>query len=281
MSASFVVEEGAYGPRLAMTGSWADEARAYMEREGIDELYLNYARGWKGDDLRFLSRLGWLKAFTILDWKIQDVSPIHSLTELLMLEVSTYCKTPIHFGSFPKLEECRLSWRAGADSVFSCGTLRRFVVSEYGERSTTSFTGLQQLESLSIVGGEVERLDGLGSLRRLRFLGLYNLRRLRSLAGIEKLSQLEGLEINECPLLHRIDEIGQLKNLRRLELNENGKIETLKPLEQLRELREVFFYGSTSIADGNLTPLSVLPHLEKTSFQNRRHYTHTREALHR
>jgi hypothetical protein len=207
------------------------------------------------------------------------VSPIHYLTRVEMLEISTYCKTEIHFESFPALEDCRLTWRERAASLFECSILRRLFLSDYSRESTDSFARLARLEALSIASSAVTSLEGLGSLRMLKFLGLYGLKRLRSLEGIESLANLETLEVNECRSLSGIAEIGQLNNLRRLELNDDGRLPSLKPLESLRELREVLFYESTNILDGDLSPLTQLPRLKKVSFRNRHHYSHRREQL--
>lgn len=279
MSGPCVVEQSAFGPRLVLTGGWNDGIREHMLRNGVADLYLNYARGWSGRDLSFLQDLGWLKAFTILDWRIEDVSPIHYLTRVEMLEISTYCKTAIHFESFPALEDCRLTWRERAASLFECSTLRRLFLSDYSRESTDSFARLPRLEALSIGSSAVTSLEGLRALKMLKFLGLYSLKRLRSLEGIESLAQLETLEVNKCRSLSGIAEIGQLNNLRRLELNDDGRLPSLKPLEGLRELREVFFYESTNILDGDLSPLTQLPRLKKVSFRNRHHYSHRREQL--
>ncbi len=39
------------------------------------------------------------------------------------------------------------------------------------------------------------------------------------------------------------------------------------------------FYESTNIIDGDLKPITKLNKLNKVSFQNRKHYTHNREAF--
>jgi Leucine-rich repeat (LRR) protein len=278
VSTNYVIEDGVYGNRLVVTGPWFDDLAALMRRRGIEELYLNYARGWKGN-LAFLPSLPWLKAFTILDWNIEDVSPIHSLTELRMLEVSAYYNTEIRFPGFQSLEDCRLQWRDGAHSLFQCKGLLNLFVSDYSHRSSEPFGNLRLLRSLTIAGGPLNNLRGLGSLVMLEFLGLHELGRLKSLAGIENLLALKTLEISGCRAIKRIDEVGQLKNLRRFQLTDGGEIDSIKPLASLNDLREILLYGSTNVADGDMSSLLQLPVLEKVSYKNRAHYTHTRESL--
>lgn len=277
MSAGYVLEQGVYGPRLVVTGPWSEGIRAYMESHRIDDLYLNYARGWKGSSLEFLAQVPWLKAFTILDWAIRDVSPVHHLRDLRMLEISTYCDTEIDFEIFPHMEDCKLTWRRGATSLFNSRTVRRLFLSDYVIETSDLFGQLTQLESLSVAGGALRSLEGLRPLHHLHFLGLYNLKKLKSLRGLEALATLGSLEINECPGISHINELAQLKNLRRLEINEDGEIESLRPIAALAKIREVYFYGSTRIRDGDLSTLRTLPQLAKVSFQDRPHYNLRRD----
>jgi Leucine-rich repeat (LRR) protein len=278
-STDFVIEHGAYGPRMVVTGAWTDGHAKHMRQQGIEDLYLNYARGWKGTNLTFLDDLEWLKAFTILDWNIMDVSPVHNLKELRMLEVSTYCDTELRFESFPSLVECKISWREKARSLFSAKSIKRLFVSDYTSKDADLFGQMSQLVSLSIAGGSLQSVVGLRPLRELTFLGLYNLTRLKSLQGVESLTILEALEVNDCPALSEIAALAPLTKLRRVELNDDGKIASIQPIGKLLELREFYFFGTTEVQDGDLSPLAVLPHLEKTSFQNRPHYNRRREEL--
>src|SRR5690348_16386240 len=111
-------------------------------------------------------------------------------------------------------------------------------------------------------------------MKKLFSLRLANLKRLTSLAGIEGLKRLEELDIHTCRSITSIEEVGFLPQLRKLYLNDDGEIESLKPLERLHCLREVLFYESTNILDGDLTPLVHQKNLLRVSFQNRRHYSH-------
>jgi hypothetical protein len=279
MSAPFILEHGIYGPRVTVTGRWTPAIAEYMRQKDVRELYLNYARGWNGTSLDFVATLPDLVAFTILDFTIADVTPIHQLAELRALEVSTYCTTPIDFHRFVKLETCNFYWRAGSESLFSRKTLRRLFLHRYAESGSEPFARLSELEELSIANSELREVEQLAALKQLRFLGLYNLNKLASLRGLEKLLRLETLEVNGCKSLGRIDEVAALVNLRRLQLNDDGRIASLAPLRSAVDLEDVLFYESTNIVDGDLTPLVSLPRLRHTAFQNRRHYTHRRESL--
>ena len=239
---------------------------------------LNHEKGWSGD-LSFLESWQALRAFTIIDFTIKTVEPVHQLRELRALEVLTYCDTTLRFSAFPYLEDCGIEWRAGAESVFDRTSLRNLYINRYHGRDLVAFSNLKNLTSLTLLDAPIATLSGIESLANLRFLRLGHLRRLRSLAHLEHLKQLEHLEVHTCPGISSIDELGTLTNLKTLHLNNSGTIASLRPLNALRNLETVLFYESTNVADGDLTPLTRQRELSRVAFQNRRHYSHTREQF--
>lgn len=272
-------EEGLYGKRAVATSAWAQQTTDYLLRNGIKELELNAAKGWKGSDLSFLAKLPALNSLKIIDFQISSVGPIHSLRELRHLEVSTYCQTEIKFSAFPQLQECALEWRSGARSLFDCLTLKRLFVNRYDGRDAKPFAQLASLESLAILNAPLENIQGLGSLGNLRTLRLANLKRLTSLTGVEHLENLEELDVNTCRAIGSIEQLSALSRLKSLNLNNVGAVESLKPLEHLSNLESVVFYESTNILDGDLSPLLDRKRLTRVSFQDRRHYSHRREEF--
>lgn len=281
MNGAVMLEPGTYGLRAVLKTSWSDQLAGFLIDSGTVELELNQAKGWKGNDLSFLSELPHLKSFEIFDFSIRNIAPIHSLHNLRRLGVTTYCRTELDFSAFPELESCGLEWRPRAVSLFDCVTLRRLFVNRYKGKDLAPFSQLVNLESLAILNALVESLCGLSALNRLRSLRLGGLKRLTSLAGIEALRNLEELEIHTCRAIGSIEEVGSLLRLRKLHLNNDGDVRSLKPLERLNDLESVLFYESTNVLDGDLSPLLRLPNLSRVSFQNRRHYSHRREEFDR
>jgi hypothetical protein len=66
--------------------------------------------------------------------------------------------------------------------------------------------------------------------------------------------------------------MSSLIGLRRLDVSEGGIIESLKPIADLRLLEQLYLYGSTKIADGDLTPLLGMTRMRDLRIMNRRHY---------
>jgi hypothetical protein len=271
------LEDGKYGSRAVLNANWSDQLIGYLSENEVVELELNQAKGWKGHDLSFLSKLPVLKSFEIFDFNISDIQPIHHLHNLRRLGVTTYCSTQIDFTAFPELVSCGLEWRSKAASLFECVTLKELFVNRYRGKDAEPFGKLVNLESLAILNAPVENLHGLSALTKLRSLRLANLKRLASLAGVERLVNLEELNIHTCRAIGSIKEVGSLSRLKKLNLNNDGDIESFKPLETLNGLELVVFYESTNITDGDLSPLLHQRNLSRVSFQNRRHYSHRRE----
>jgi len=204
---SIKVEDGKYGRRASATSAWSDKLTDFLIDSGIVELELNYTKGWRGDNIVFLDCLQQLLSFTILDWKIASVQPVHFLYQLRELRVLTTCRTEINFSSFPMLEKCSLEWRPKAKSLFDCVSIKNLFIDHYKAADTDSFSKLSNLESLAILNAPVKSLEGLGSLKNLKSLRLGGLRCLTSLAGIENLTNLEKLEIQTCRGIGSIDEL--------------------------------------------------------------------------
>jgi hypothetical protein len=271
------LEDGKYGRRAVLNSHWSDELVGYLVSNEVVELELNQAKGWKGEELSFLTSLPNLKSFEIFDFNIRNIEPIHHLHKLRRLGVTTYCSTRIEFSAFPELESCALEWRAKAASLFECATLKELFINRYNGKDSAPFGKLANLESLAILNAPLENLHGLSTLTKLRSLRLANLKRLATLEGIEGLTNLEELEIHTCRAIGSIREVGSLLRLKKLNLNNDGDIESLKPLDHLNGLEAVVFYESTNIVDGDLSPLLRQRNLARVSFQNRRHYSHRRE----
>jgi hypothetical protein len=272
-------ENGEYGLRAEIRSQWNEGLLRELLDANISELELNLGKGWRGRDIGFVKELSSLRAFTIHDFTINSVEPIHALNALEKLEVHTYCETPIRFECFPKLSSCGIEWRKGSQSLFNVVKLQELFVNRYDGSKSEVFSSLVNLEKLTILNAIFPGIQGFQTLVKLRSLRLGNLIHLSSLSGIQDLIRLEELIIDLCVRIMEIPEISHLYNLRRLMLANLGAIKSLSPINFIENLEEVLFSGTTNILDGNLAPLKNLRNLKKTSFQNRRHYSHRREEF--
>lgn len=276
---AFKIERGRRGPRVSPTGEWDDSIALYMKKNGIRELFLNSARGWRGRTMDFLEDLTELEGLWIIDSTVDDISPIHCLKNLKALSVTTLSRTHIDFSCFPQLELCVLDWEPGYASVFDCVWLRGLFVDNFKGKDSSAFSTLKNLSSLSILNGPLPDIRGLAELTDLKHLALCNLRKLSSLDGLENLTNLTHLEVHGCRRIGNINAIGNLRGIIMLQLDETGDIESLAPLRGLDQLRHLFFIGGTNVLDGDLSVIENLPALGGLSFMNRKHYSHRREEF--
>ena len=276
---SFRVDHGQYGECIVLTGKWDDGVAEYARKNSIRELIVNSEVGGTIKDLSFLSRFPDLIGFTILDFNIGDILPIHQLHKLKFLEISTYCSTPIDFSQFPELESCTFYWRSKSQSLFQCKTIKKLFIHGYPFPDAVKLAELENLEDLSIVSSSIVNIESLGLLKRLEHLGLYVLGKLSSLAGLERCVHLKELAIGTCRQISSIWEVGNLIHLESLQLDNCGDIDSIKPLKKLARLKKLSFVESTNILDGDLSPILKLglQYGHNLSFQNRRHYSHKRE----
>jgi hypothetical protein len=282
MAAGWDIEDGRFGPRMVVRGPWSATTLDAARSCAIKELELNHAKGWVGEDLRFLSGLSdILESFTIIDFAINDVAYINDLALLRFLDVNTYCKTELRFSQLPRLEECSLEWRPKARSLYEHRALKRLFLNKWNDGSDLArFSGMTQLESLRLCSPtRLESLAGIDTLTRLNRLELALASRLTSLAGVEKLADMQCLEIHSCRKIGDISHVASLRRLGGLSIINCGDIKSIRPLRGLLKLEKVLFYESTNVIDGDLSPLKELPHLKQVAFMERPHYSLTRQDL--
>jgi hypothetical protein len=270
-------EKGLLGTKAIIKGLWHDSyIKLFSERE-VKELELNDGKGWRGENIDFLTFLPYLKSLILIDFGVKSIEAIHTLKGLLKLEILTYSKTPINFNAFPNLLQCGFEWIKGSDSLFEISSLQKLFINSYDKKDSAVFSNLFNLKELSILNSKIENLQGLTSLKNLRILRLGNLKKVTSLQGLQNLVELEELEIQRCKGISNISELLKLNKLKHLLLSDLGDITSIKGIECLTELKDFLFYESTNITDGDLSPITKLKSLNKISYQNRKHYSHRRE----
>lgn len=279
MNDKIVFEIGDFGTRAVVKSAWRENYTSLLLDKNVSELELNHAKGWHGSNVDFLQYLPDLISFTIIDFNamLKSIKAVHCLEKLKVLNISTYCKTPIDFNFFPVLEKCGFEWRKGSESLFSRISLVKLFLNSYNKNDSNVFSPLTNLTDLAILNAPLKELLGLASLRHLVRFRIGNLNKLTSLQGIGGLSKLEELKIQRCRRIQSISEILNLYNLKRFLLLDSGDIESIKGIENLTKLETFLFYESTNIVDGDLSPLLKLKKLSNIAFQSRKHYTPSRE----
>ncbi len=270
----YIIENSKYGKKLILCSTLTEETVRYCLENDVRELELNWAKGFKAENLSLIKNLTELQMLDICDYTIKDVSGIHCLKNLKELHISTHCKTPIDLSNFGRLESLALFWRKGASGFESLKNLKKLFLYKYNPacKDLSELTALEKLEYLSLKLPAIEAVGNLENLRSLKFLGIYGGTKLQNIDGLTGLENLQTLEIDTCKKIGSINIVGQISSLENLSVSNCGEIESLKPISKLVNLTELRFIESTNITDGDIKIVSNLPKLEKIIFQNRKHY---------
>lgn len=253
---------------------WKPQYAKLVRRARVDRLVVTSAT-----NLDFLADVPPLRTLEVHHHPLKDVRGIEAQPALRTISLNAYYRTPLDFSRFRSLEELHLDWGPGAESIAKVTSLVDLSVNRWPGADLTPLTELRGLRWLRIATAPLTSLRGVEAFERLEHARFLELRRLEDIAPLEAVaSTLEDLDFNTCPRIRSLHPLRSLTRLRRLLVLNCGEIESLAPIEGL-SLEEFLFYDSTNIRDGDLSVLLRMPLLRDTSFQDRRHYSHRRDAI--
>lgn len=263
-----------YGTTLVLEGPWSDDLLPVIEENKVTGLWINYARGFVGNDITFLKKLPDLKYLLIASYWLDDVSPINGLSNLRSLYLSATTYKGIDFSGLRRLEKLSLDYTTGMKSLVKCTSLRYLNVGSLRVKDLTILSELQGLDFLEVSSSPVADLDGIENLPHLRVIALYYLTKLTDISALAKCPRLEIVDIEACRKIGSIEPVRPLTRLKRLQFSKCGQIESLSPVGDLKDLVDLIFDYDTNIVDGDLDPMTKLKKLQYTYFLDRPHYNH-------
>ena len=243
-----------------------------IKKRGIKRVSFNRERGFTGS-LRHLEELTDIEHLNIVG-NVADAGPIGSMPSLRHLQLESHDESVIDFSGLQNLETCFLVWRSGSETLFDCKKLQCLYLYSYPYSDLAGLSSLEALTSLEV--GPAPRLRSLGgsnNLLELRKLGVYHAPNLNEIDPLASHTELRHLSFDSCRGLRGIDPVANCVNIRRLDLVDCGSIQSIEPIRFLNRLEVLFFYGDTTISDGDLSVLMELESLQFLSFANRRHYS--------
>ena len=276
-----VFENDADGPKARAISPWSpDDARA-LRQSGVRRFEVGYGYGDHG--FPFKDGLDRLDDLNVNHLALRSDGDVAALPDLRHLSLGTYSDDAVDFRVFRRLERLYLNWRPNAETAFECPSLRSLSVAGCPLTNLGPLSGLSALEGLRIASArKLISLDGVQHLPNLRTLWLLDDRALVDLEALADTgSSLTELWLSSCRKVTAIDAVARHRDLRRLALIDCGRIASLAPLAGLPMLEEFWFYGTTVIEDGDMTPLLAMPALQRVAFAPRRHYTHRNEDIER
>lgn len=272
------------GTFLIISGHWNEDIEAFVLKNKVDSLYLNYALGWQDNNVSFLEGLGHLKKLKIIAHKIENLKVINQLYNLryLSLDVGSQSKDSIDFANFSELKECSFHWLKGSRNLSCCQTLEKIFLYDYPSQDMETVFKLKNLRELHVVSSRrIDNIDGIDQLGLLTHLELSYLHKLSCIFPLSTLKKLTHLEINSCKKINNIEALSTLINLKILLLENLDDIISLKPLKSCINLEYLGFTNSTKILDGDFDFLKELTQLKTIVYQNRKHYSDKRQDLQR
>lgn len=267
-------KESANRKGMLLRGPWRPEYLDTYQSEGIRAVYLNSAKGWSDFDLSFLGDLSDLEELGIIAPHVTGVEALSRLTQLRQLEFTAAAKGQVAFDHLHHLEKCYLYWWPGASSIFQCVSLQDVTLDGLRALPEDWYQNWRLLTSLAIQNSPIKSIPNLSAVAPLTNLELANLKTFDDFSPIGDLRSLRWLSISGCKRLQSIDFVANLRALEILLLIDDGEIASLSPVQNLTALKALSFVGSTTVVDGDLTPLTQLPHLSMLGFGSKRHYTH-------
>lgn len=272
---SWVVEQGANGRTLVVTGEWSERANDALLSGAADGLVLNYARGFTAASLDFIQPAWKLRRLSLLDRSMTDLEPLTRLAPTLEeLSVQASTEATLDLDGFDLLRNLAAPWPLIAPTLGRLSTLQGLVTFEgFGEQDLRVLRDHVLLEQLTIKDARcLESLDGVEA-PDLRVVQLQRAPRLRDISAlVGSRDSLTELRLESVPGLKRVDDIGLLRNLRFLEVGDCAHIDSLAPLSGLRLLEVLYAWGTTEVVDADLTPLLQLPALRELRMRPRRSY---------
>ena len=271
--ANYLIEDGENGRALVVTGPWTPKTERIVASGKVDGLVLNYARGFVEPNLKFLD--AWpLRHLDVLDRSLVDLDPIVRLKDTLEdLSVQAAAAASLDLGEMPRLHALAGEWELIRWQVRITEALRRLITWRYDEETLISLNDHVALEHLTIKDApHLRSLLGIEHLLALRTLELRAVPALDEIEAISDLVKLTELTLEGAREIDTLDAIIKLTDLTHLGVADCGEIQSLAPLSGMARLTSFYGWGTTRIADNDLTPLLCLTKLADLRMRSRPGY---------
>ena len=191
---------------------WSDDIYDFIIQNEIKAIYLNTAKGWKGSDYSFLSKLKTIEELHIISSEGKNLSAIESMINLKELSITCYTKDEIDFRKLEKLEKCYLSWWKNSSSIMECVSLKELYIDEVKLKDLSKMATLINLNNLTIANSPVLSIKWIEKLKNLKELSLLNCKKIEDFSPISNLKFIKRLTIDGCKFLNDLDFVKPLKN---------------------------------------------------------------------
>ena len=237
----------------------------YIIKNNIENLSFNQYDGFSSNEMTPYSNIETIKRLEIVLDNIES-DQIVKFKNLIYLYMNSPIKTKMDLSVFTKLQYLNLEWNTKILNLDTLDSLRSLTLRRY-KGNTIELIKLESIKELIFIQGNINSLNFINSLKRIKKLGLFYLKNLLEIKPIEHLN-LEGLEIDRCKNIQYKDSLSFCKELKQLKISDSSSIPNLSFLAKLKNLKFFSFVG-TNIENGDITPCLNLNYV---GFDDKRHY---------
>ena len=267
---------------FVVVGPWSAKTEDAVLSKTFDMLVLNYALGFQARDLDFLDGLP-VRSIDLLARTISNVEGLYRVPHLQRLQLTSGARE-LDCNRLPHLRSLSTDWSVIARSIrYITRHIEELLALDYTAPDFDELPELPRLTSLWVKGRL--RLSSLHALSEvsgvLATLYVASASQLRDVTGLDGVaSTLVDLHVERGKNVADWSPALRCRKLEQLQLSECGNIATLRGIESATGLVRVDLHGSTTITDGDLTPLLKLPLLKDLRLVNRRHYVPSTPEVH-
>jgi len=237
------------------------------------------------ESLEFIIQCPTIRHLQIFPSRYADESfsfaPLYELPEILSLSVQNIYGSQeqyigeVDYSRIKGLEKLSLDADEGVLSYNlnynKIASLKSLGVSGFkGEkRNLTDLFCSEQLDTLRMIGGRFQSLDGIERSNQMQCLYIHYNRCLEDITALGKIAKtLKALRIENCPKIKDFSVLAELENLELLELTGSNTLPDLSFVRCMRNLKTFTF--SMNVLDGDLSPCMELSYV--FSEKDRKHY---------
>ena len=239
----------------------------------IENINLSFIGGFRENSLKSLTGLH-IKRIKLELLDLEDYFEILNHPELVYLEFLSKINHDLDFLKFPNLEEFNADWKPQYKNVFHNQSIKYLLISDYRSphKNFIEIANLKDLQALAVWSSNIEQLDGLYDLQKLRWMRLLANRKLtNNKFSQQSLNNLLALEISACKRFD-LNNLPYMPLLKEFKFIENGVVPSLRPiLERMPNLERLDF-SETDVEEDDFTYLLSLEKIKKITFLDKRHY---------
>ena len=251
----------------------------YAEEKCIDSIRIRTLNGNSGQsyplDFSLLEGKTFIRRLVIRDDfkinKIISLKSLYTLNNLLHFECMHALKIDMSY--LPSLSSLYIKDDKKIENIGSITHLRELLITSTKYDDCTHLSTLKELEELRLCG-KIKSLKGIESLSRLHYLKVSYCSDLVDLEALNKLVHLKKVHVERCKKIMDFTFLIDNPYIEDLFID---NLDSVGFVEFMPNLKKFNFWNCK---DGNMNPLLKSQSLETVNFYpNKRHYTHTLEAI--